>query len=119
MQIKYKQHFKNARQHIIAVPPLSDRQIELNWELQKLANETGSCFVSTKAFRDYMTGHMRFNLMEKNNSIHYNHVGVKHLALAIKKSLFSEHESDDPGALVRIRQQTDAIRASTTQNESN
>ena len=69
MQLKYKQQFKNARQHIVALPPIDDRQIEANRRLQKLANFTGSNFVSTKAFRDRMTGNLRKNLMD---DFHYN-----------------------------------------------
>ena len=87
MQLKYRNKFVNARQHITALPPLSDSQIEVNHVLQKLANHTGSNYITTKAFRDRITGQMRRNLI---HGIHYNDVGVKTLAREIKKSLFSE-----------------------------
>ena len=86
MQMSYKRKFKNARQHIVALPPLSDTQIATNQSLQKLANHTNSNFVTTRAFRDRMTGQLRKNLM---NDFHYNTVGVKTLAREIKKSIFS------------------------------
>ena len=86
MQMRYKQKFKNARQHIVALPPLSDSQIETNKSLQKLANHTNCNFITTKAFRDRTTGQMRQNLVDE---YHYNAVGIKTLAREIKKSLFS------------------------------
>ena len=79
--------FRNARQHITALPPMSDDQIETNRELQKLSNHTACNFISTKAFRDRMTGQMRRNLMK---GYHYNDIGVKTLAREIKKSIFSD-----------------------------
>ena len=88
MQTKYKNQFPNARQHLVALPPLDDPQIEVNQELQKLANLSKANFVTTKALRDRMTGKLRKNLM---NGYHYNNdIGIKTLAREIKKSLFSD-----------------------------
>ena len=63
MQMAYSKKFTKARQHIVALPPLDDAQIEINNQLQKLCNHTKSNFVSTKAFRDRVTGRLRRNLM--------------------------------------------------------
>ena len=93
MQMKYKQKFKNARQHIVALPPLSDKQIEVNGKLQKLANHTHSNFITTRAFRDRVTGQLRKNLME--DDIHYSNIGIKTLTHAIKKSIFSASNIGD------------------------
>ena len=87
MQMKYKNQFPNARQHLVSLPPLDDPQIETNQGLQKLANLTNSNFISAKEFRDRTTGRLRKNLM---NDYHYNNVGVKTLARGLKKSLFSD-----------------------------
>ena len=86
MQMDYKKKFAKARQHIVALPPLDDPQMDVNQRLQKLCNHTKSNFVSTKAFRDRMTGSLRRNLMRE---YHYNDDGIKVLAHAIKKSIFS------------------------------
>ena len=92
MQLAYKKHLKNARQHIAALPPLDDPQIETNTKLQRLANQTNSNFVSTKEFRDRSTGRLRMNTM---HDYHYNNIGIKILSKEIKKSLFAESNLND------------------------
>ena len=87
MQMRYNRVYKNARQHLTGLPPLSDAQVQVNGMLNRLAAHTGSNLVSTKHFCDRNTGQMRSNLM---NGIHYNDVGVRILAKEMKKSLFSE-----------------------------
>ena len=87
MQMKYRKCFKNARQHLTALPPIDDDQIEMNRELQKLSNNTGSNFVSTKALRDRVTGRMRMNLVKE---YHYNETGIKTLSLELLKSIHSD-----------------------------
>ena len=86
-QLLYNQTYRNARQHLTSVPPLSDAQVEVNGMLNRLAVHTGSNLISTKQFRDRNTGQMRSNLM---NGIHYNDIGVRILAKEMKKSLFSD-----------------------------
>ena len=92
MQLKYHTHFPNARQHITALPPLANGHIEVNRVLQKLSKYTGSNFVSTKNFRDSMSGKIRANVM---NGIHFNTLGVKILAKEMKKSLYSTANVDN------------------------
>ena len=115
MQLKYRKSFKNARQHIVALPPLDNRQIDTNYRLQKLSKYTGSNFVSTKAFRDRMTGNLQKNLMEKvgrsgETDYHYNDIGIKTLSKEIKKSLFSESnlKGGDLDHLQTMRETTNA-----------
>lgn len=86
MQMAYNQRFPNARQHIVALPPLTSKNIEVNKHLQKLCSHTESNFVSTKVFVDKASGKIRSGL---TNGIHYNTWGVKMLAKEIKKSLYS------------------------------
>ena len=88
MQIEYKRLFPNARQHIVAIPPISRDHIEVNKSLQKLSQNLECNFVSAKPFLDHATGKIRANLM-RNDGYHYNDVGIRHLAKEIKKSLFS------------------------------
>ena len=96
MQIKYKALYPNSRQHIVALPPLSDGQIKTNKLLHKLAVNTGSNFVTTKPMRDETTGALLTHLMENpvdyrnGKKFHYNDEGIKLLAREIKKSIFSE-----------------------------
>ena len=92
MQMRYRDEYPNARQHIIATPPMDTPHIETNRALQKLSKFTGSNFISTKPFLDRNTKKLRANTMkEKGNKIdfHYNEVGIKILAKGIKKSLYS------------------------------
>ena len=91
MQLKYHSHFPNARQHIVALPPLANGHIEVNKMLQKLSKYTGANFVSAKNFCDTTTGKLRGNVM---NGIHYNTLGTKILAKDIKKSLYSPANRD-------------------------
>ena len=93
MQIQYRKKFRNARQHIMALPPIGDPQIELNGRLQKLANHTNSNYITTKALRDRVTGQLRKNLMSDN--LHYNETGIKTISREIKKSLFSSSNIGD------------------------
>ena len=86
MQIKYKEHFPNARQHVTAIPPLANGHREVNRQLQKLSIHTQTNFISTKSFLDNTTGKLRSNV---TNGIHYNEWGIRMLAREIKKSLFS------------------------------
>ena len=86
-QLLYNRRFRNARQHLTGLPPLSDAQVEVNGMLNRLALHTGSNIISTKQFRDRNTGQMRSNLM---NGIHYNEVGIRILAKEMKKSLYSD-----------------------------
>ena len=92
MQLAYNKQFKNARQHIVALPPLDDPQIETNTKLQKLAKYTNSNFISTKEFRDRSTGRLRMNTMQ---DYHFNNIGIKILSKEIKKSLFAEANLND------------------------
>ena len=86
MLVKYKKLFPNARQHVTAIPPLSNDHENVNKGLQKLSTHRGCNFISLKSFHDRSTGKLRANLIE---GYHYNAVGVRHLAKEIKKSLFS------------------------------
>ena len=86
MQVKYKKLFPNARQHVTAFPPLSHDHNQMNKGLQKLCQNLGCNFISTKTFQDHATGRLRANLMR---GFHYNSIGIRHLAKEIKKSLFS------------------------------
>ena len=86
MQIKYKEHFPNARQHVTAIPPLANGHREVNRQLQKLSAHTQTNFISTKSFLDHATGKLRSNV---THGIHYNEWGIRMLAREIKKSLFS------------------------------
>ena len=88
MQLKYNQHFPNARQHLTQLPPLDKGFNNVNLLIQKLAAFTQSNLISTKDFRDQRTGNIRSNLME--DRIHYSEDwGVKVLSKAIKKSLYA------------------------------
>ena len=86
MLVKYKKLFPNARQHVTAIPPLSNDHEKVNKGLQKLSSHRGCNFISLKSFFDRAFGKLRANLIER---YHYNAVGVRHLAKEIKKSLFS------------------------------
>ena len=86
MQIKYAEHFPNARQHITALPPLAQLHNETNHHLQQLSRDTQSNFISTKVMRDKSSGRPRANIFE---GFHYNDYGVKILAKEMKKSLYS------------------------------
>ena len=86
MQKAYYKIYRNARQHLSAFIPLGDQQIESNNELQKHAIATGCNFISMKSFRDRNTGSLRQNLIK---GIHFQEVGLRTYAKAIKKSLFS------------------------------
>ena len=86
MQIKYQEKFQNARQHIMALPPLDNEHTQVNTALQKLSKHTESNFISTKPFQDRITGKLRANTMK---GFHYNDLGVKLIAKEMKKSLFS------------------------------
>ena len=86
MQIKYTEHFPNARQHITALPPLAKLHNETNQLLQKLSLQTRSNFISTKVMRDKSSGRPRANIFE---GFHYNDYGIKILAKEMKKSLYS------------------------------
>ena len=92
MQIAYYKKFKNARQHLSAFIPLSDQQIEANDMLQKHALNTGCNFISMKNFRDRNTGSLRQNLVK---GIHFQEIGLRTHAKAIKKSLFSPSNLDN------------------------
>ena len=92
MQKRYRQAFPNARQHVIALPPMDENHIEVNATLQRLCKFTGSNFVSTKPFLDRHTNKLRGKTMcwkEGRLDFHYNSVGTKILAKEIKKSLYS------------------------------
>ena len=86
LQLQYKEHFPNARQHITAIPPLANGHKEVNRQLQKLSRHTQTNFISTKPFLDHTTGKLRPNL---TNGIHYTEWGIRILAREIKKSLYS------------------------------
>ena len=86
MQMKYAQHFPNARQHVTALPPMNEFCVEVNEKLQKLSKYTGSNYISTKAFLDRATGKLRANVMVGK---HYNEWGIRMLAKELKKSLYS------------------------------
>ena len=92
MQLKYAECFPKARQHITSLPPLDDRCLETNMQLQKLSKYTGANFISTKTFLDRNTGKLRANLMV---GIHYNEWGTRMLAKEIKKSLYSTANLND------------------------
>ena len=87
MQLAYNQRFPKARQHIAAVPPISENHVNLNKHLQKISSFTECNFISTKAFIDKSSGKLRSGLM---NGIHYNEVGIRILAKEMKKSLYSD-----------------------------
>ena len=89
----YHKKFKNARHHVTGLLPLDDRQIETNRLLKKLTDNTGSMYVSTKAFRDKNTGNLRSNLIK--DGFHLMPIGIGTLAKAVKKSLFSPNKTDD------------------------
>ena len=88
VQVQYKTLFPNARQHVTAIPPLTKDHMQINKGLQKLCNTFECNFISAKPFIDHASGKFRANLMRSDN-LHYNDVGIRHLAKGIKKSLFS------------------------------
>ena len=88
VQVQYKRLFPNARQHVTAIPPLSKEHMQVNKGLQKLCNNHECNFISAKPFMDHASGKFRANLMRSDN-LHYNDIGIRHLAKGIKKSLFS------------------------------
>ena len=87
MQTKYYHKYPQARQHIMAIPPIGKTHNEVNDLLQKLSKFTETNFISLKALRDTRTGRIRPNLM---NGIHYNEYGIRLVARDIKKSLYSD-----------------------------
>ena len=95
MQIKYYKKYPNARQHIMAIPPLANRHNDLNQHLQKLSKFTGSNFITTEPLRDINTGKIRRNLMDQKQIIHYNKDGIKIVAREIKRSLYSSSNRDN------------------------
>merc|ERR1712208_59868 len=50
MQMNYNKIFPNARQHITALPPTEKRFMDVKKKLQKLSQNTGSNFITTKPF---------------------------------------------------------------------
>ena len=86
IHLAYKKMFPNARQHVTALPPLSDEHIEMNNSFQKMCKNLRCNYISTKCFLDRTTGKLRNNLM---SGFHYNQIGIRHLAKEMKKSLFS------------------------------
>ena len=88
VQVQYKKLFPNARQHVTAIPPLSKEHEQVNKGLQKLCNNHECNFISAKSFMDHSSGKFRANLMRRDN-LHYNDIGIRHLAKGIKKSLYS------------------------------
>ena len=90
MQTKYLKQFPNARQHIVAMPPMTKEHEKINESLGSLCKFTGSQFVSHKAFLDNNTKKLRANTMKQKYGkidYHYNDLGVKTLAKGIIKSL--------------------------------
>ena len=85
MQTKYFQKFPEAHQHM-AIPPIGKTHNDVNELLQKLSRFTETNFISTKALRDNQTGRIRPDLMK---GIHYNNDGIKPVAYALMKSLYS------------------------------
>ena len=105
MLMKYKKLFPNARQHVTAIPPLSNDHEKVNKGLQKLSSHRGCNFISLKSFFDRATGKLRANLIE---GYHYNAVGVRHLSKEIKKSLFStSNRESHPSSLHYGRNMSD------------
>ena len=88
MLFKYNNRFPNARMHITALPPISNTHEAINDMLQTLGDNTGTNFIPTKAFLDNNDGLLRSECMK--DDYHYNEYGVKVLAKAIKKSLYSD-----------------------------
>ena len=114
MQLIYRKKFKNARQHITALPPLDDPHIKVNNLLQKLTQNTGSNFITTKACRDRNSGQMRQNLIR--DKIHYNTIGIKTIAREMKKSLFSQANiGNDSLTILNNMQQSVISLTSNTQ----
>ena len=98
MQTKYLKQFPNARQHIVAMPPMTKEHEKINESLGSLCKFTGSQFVSHKAFLYNNTKKLRANTMkQKYGKIDYpyNDLGVKTLAKGIIKSLFSKENRDN------------------------
>ena len=74
--------------HITALPPISKTHEAINETLDTLSNNTGTNFISTKAFLDNNDGMLRAETMK--DDFHYNDYGIKILAKAIMKSLYSD-----------------------------
>ena len=121
MQLKYNEHFPNARQHLTAIPPLEDKHIKANAALQKLASYTEANFISTKTFIDKQSGKIRANL---TSGFHYNQYGVRLLAKEMKKSLYSISNKDnsrlkDMREMLKNPEHSEANEQQNVQNESN
>ena len=105
LQIKYNEHFPNARQHLTFIPPLDNSYNEANLLIQKLASFTESNAISTKEFCDAKTSKFRQILLEDDK--HYSaEWGVKILSKAIMKSLYSQSNigSDHLTTIRQMRQ---------------
>ena len=68
MQIKYHKLYPNARQHIVATPPMEKTHEQTNEELHNLGQFTKSQYVSHKAFLDNNTKKLRGECMRKKKS---------------------------------------------------
>ena len=113
MQLKYQRKYPNARQHIIAIPPLANRHNDLNAHLQKLSKHTGSNFITTKSLLDKNSGKIRRNLME-NKGIHYDKYGIKLVTYEIRKSLYSSANRDNPKLNILANMERDATHSNAT-----
>ena len=78
--------FKNARFHIVATPPLTQRQRDLNRQMEDYATSAGISYVSNDAIVDQATGDIKLGMMK---GIHYTPLGTKMVATQLKRSLYA------------------------------
>ena len=73
MQTKHLKQFPNARQHIVALPPMTKDHEKINESLHALTKFTGTQFVSSKPFLDNNTKKLRADCMKwKNGKIDFH-----------------------------------------------
>ena len=78
--------FKNARFHIVATAPITQKQKNLNSQLEEYATSAGISFVSNDAILNEVTGDFKEGTM---NGIHYTPYGTKLIAGQLKRSLYA------------------------------
>ena len=90
---EYKKSFPNAHIHAAAVPPVTERQIELNKKIDEYAKTSNHSFIDNKELFDRRTKKLRPHML---NGIHYTDHAFKEHMKAIRRSLYSKGHNREP-----------------------
>ena len=84
---KYARAFPNAKLHIAAVAPISQKQIHLNTKLREFASKEKHLFIDNQGVFDRDTKKIRQNMLQ---GIHYTDHALRIVAKEVKRSLYKE-----------------------------